>query len=160
MTVRLALTGLFACMAFVSYSIQAPMQQQADTTVKETGIDSVRIVFVAKVSTIFKKSCSTSSCHRGTYPKLGLNLEPEVMLEATVDVPSSQVDTLKLIDTEQPEKSYLLMKVRGDEGIAGDIMPKYLPPLTKEEIDTIEKWIDTLRQKDPDNKKSEQKKEE
>ncbi len=160
MTSRLALTGLFACMAFVSYSIQAPMQQKADTTTKETGIDSVRIVLEAKVSTIFKKSCSTSSCHRGTYPKLGLNLEPEVMLEATVDVPSSQADTLKLIDTEQPEKSYLLMKVRGDEGIAGDIMPKYLPPLTKEEIDTIEKWIDRLHKKGPDSKKSEQKKEE
>jgi hypothetical protein len=73
-----------------------------------------------------------------------LDLEAEKMYAATVDVPSLQIETLKLVDTNDPEKSYLLMKIRGDEGIVHNRMPLNAAPLGSDDIKTIRLWIHAL----------------
>jgi hypothetical protein len=92
-----------------------------------------------------KKSCSVSGCHSGKYPKIKLNLEEDEMLDALVDVPSRQAAGRKLVDTENPETSYLLVKLKGGEGLVGAVMPINLPPLGAPEIETMERWVWSLK---------------
>ena len=73
-------------------------------------------------------------------------------MEALIDVNSLQIDSLKLVDTKNPEKSYLLMKVRGDKGIVDQRMPVDAPPLKAEEIEVVEKWVASLKVPAPDVK--------
>jgi hypothetical protein len=94
-----------------------------------------------EVKNILKRSCSVSDCHRGTYPRMYLNLEEDKFLKALLNIPSQEVPSLKLVDMEKPEKSYLLMKIKGDKAIVGRRMPLDSPPLRKDEIKIIEDWI-------------------
>ena len=101
--------------------------------------------FQKEVTAVFKMHCAVSGCHKGTYPKKKLSLEPEKFLEATINVNSLQIDSLKLVDIKQPEKSYLLKKVKGSDGIVESRMPIDAPPLIDEQIEVIEKWIQSLK---------------
>jgi len=102
-----------------------------------------------RVTQIFQKSCATGGCHSGAYPKKKLNLEADKFVAAIVDQPSLQIDSLKLVDTKTPEKSYLLMKVKGSKGIVEAKMPVDAPPLKSEEIKAIEDWIVSLQKAAP-----------
>ncbi|MGD9347215.1 MAG: DUF5777 family beta-barrel protein, partial [Candidatus Aminicenantes bacterium] len=73
-----------------------------------------------------------------------LNLEKDRFQESILNMPSRQLPDLRLIDTRNPEESYLLMKVRGDETIAGKPMPYQKDALSDEEIEVIEEWIRSL----------------
>ena len=95
------------------------------------------------VGDIFEKNCATAGCHRGEYPKQKLNLEADKYEAALLNAFSRQIPTLKLVDRESPERSYLLMKMKGGPEIEGDIMPIDGPPLSQVEIVTIENWIRT-----------------
>jgi len=98
----------------------------------------------AQVVKIFERDCATSGCHRGRYPKAKLNLEADEMVAALMDIPSRQIDSLMLVDSKQPQESYLLMKINGDERIVKDPMPIDAPPLKTEEINLVENWINAL----------------
>jgi len=108
---------------------------------KEVPVDSVLIALQNDVVKIFEYDCATSGCHRGRRPKKRLNLEADQMVKAMVNVTSIGIDSLKLVDLENPEKSYLLMKIKGGEGIVDDRMPIEAPPLPDAQIQTIEDWI-------------------
>ena len=60
----------------------------------------------ALAAVIFKSSCGR--CHGSDRPAVGLSLRPENFADATIDVPSKEVQELKLVDTKNPEKSYLV----------------------------------------------------
>lgn len=104
-----------------------------------------------QVIEIFENDCSTPGCHSGSKPKKGLNLEMDEMMAELIDVPSIEIDKLKLIDTARPQQSYLLMKIRGDEGIADHRMPVEAPPLTADKIKIIEEWVLSLSAASLDN---------
>ncbi len=95
----------------------------------------------ADVLNILKKHCVR--CHTGPKPPKGLSFIPGKVASA-IDAPSAEIPDLKLIDTQAPETSYLLKKVRGDSGITGKSMPPG-KPLTAEEIQVLEKWIAGLK---------------
>ncbi|NIO49715.1 MAG: hypothetical protein GTN73_09825 [Candidatus Aminicenantes bacterium] len=97
-----------------------------------------------EVATIFKKHCSVSDCHKGTYPRMNLNLEEDKFLKALLNFPSQEIPSLKFVDKENPEQSYLLMKIKGDKAIVGRRMPLDSPPLRENEIKIIEDWISSL----------------
>jgi hypothetical protein len=97
-----------------------------------------------EVATIFKRNCSVSDCHGGTYPRMNLNLEEDKFLKAILNIPSQEIPSLRLVDEENPEQSYLLMKIKGDKAIVGQRMPLDSPPLRENEIKTIEDWISSL----------------
>jgi hypothetical protein len=89
------------------------------------------------VKGLLQKRCT--GCHFGKNPPRGLNLEPANVV-AILDAPSTEVPTLKIIDTKSPGSSYLLKKVRRGKDIAGSGMP---PPkaLTAAELQVIEAWL-------------------
>ena len=148
---RLIIPGILLVVVIMSFGFSYNLQQ--DKAIKQ---DKKMIAegkdYQKQVTTVFKQHCAVSGCHKGKYPKKRLSLEPEKFLEATVGVNSLQVDSLKLVDTKNPEKSYLLMKVKGSDGIVESIMPIDAPPLVDEEIEVIEKWINSLKVAGTDKK--------
>lgn len=98
----------------------------------------------AGAENVFSKNCSRSGCHTGSYPPQGLNLDKDHFQDSLIDVSSREVPHLKLVDTKNPEQSYLLMKIKGSEGIIGSQMPAYAPPLKAEEISAVESWVWSL----------------
>jgi len=93
---------------------------------------------------IFKKNCSTVGCHSGAYPPMNLNLEKDRFVKALLNIPSQEIPSLKLVDTDNPEKSYMLMKIKGETSIVGKRMPVGSPALKENDIQTIEDWISSL----------------
>jgi hypothetical protein len=126
----------------------------AQTTVTDSTADSVKVQMQLKVVSIFKTNCSTAGCHRGDHPKKNLNLEPDKFLLSIINVASQEINTQKRVDTTDPEKSYLLMKIRGDKGIKGSRMPDGGPSLKKEDIKTIQDWIFSMKESHPEKVKN------
>jgi hypothetical protein len=96
------------------------------------------------IKTIIKQNCSVSGCHKGKDPAAGLNLEPDKFLASVLNTPSQEVTTLKVVDPANPEKSYLLAKIKGAPEIVGKRMPYKRDPLTEDQIQQIERWLQGL----------------
>ncbi len=94
-----------------------------------------------EVARIFQQNCSTSGCHQGRFPAMNLKLENNKFKDSLADATSQELQHLKLVDTKNPEKSYLLMKIKGDKAISGKQMPLNAPPLQAQEIQAVETWI-------------------
>jgi len=97
-----------------------------------------------RIQTILQRNCAVSGCHRGHFPAKKLNLTPGVFPDNAIGVASREAPGMKLVDSADPDKSYLLMKVAGREGIAGKRMPLGRKPLEPEEIQALLDWIDGL----------------
>ncbi len=80
------------------------------------------------------------SHHGDRSPHAGLNLSEGVSHAALVNVPSTQT-ALDLVEPGDAENSYLVHKLEGRTGIAGDRMPPSGDALTAEEIAAIRDWI-------------------
>jgi mono/diheme cytochrome c family protein len=93
------------------------------------------------VRDVFKKHCVR--CHTGPKPPKGRSFIPAKIASA-IDAPSAEDPSLKIIDTEAPESSYLLKKVRREGGFTGKPMPPG-KALTAEEIQILETWISGLK---------------
>ena len=87
----------------------------------------------------FAVSCAFSGCHSGGDPAAGLSLEGDFAARI-VGVASEQRSDLKLVDPGNPNKSYLLIKVRGDDEIISQRMPPG-NPLSAEQVEIIRAWI-------------------
>ena len=94
---------------------------------------------LAEVSEVFAVSCAFSGCHSGGDPAAGLSLEGDFAARI-VGVASEQRSDLKLVDPGNPDKSYLLIKVRGDDEIVSQRMPPG-NPLSAEQVEIIRAWI-------------------
>jgi hypothetical protein len=97
------------------------------------------------VQKIFRTSCSVTGCHHGKYPAMNMSFEPDKIIESTINVPSKEKPDLKIINTAEAAKSYLLMKIRGDRDIAGKRMPLNATPLKDADILSIQNWINSLK---------------
>jgi len=93
------------------------------------------------VQKVFKNHCIR--CHTGTKPPKGLSLMAG-RSASVVGAPSAEVPELLLINPDDPGASYLLKKVRGDEGISGKRMP-IGGRLTPEELKVLEDWAAGLK---------------
>jgi len=96
------------------------------------------------VKKIFAAHCSVRGCHEGRGAASNLDLGPAALSKA-VNAPSLEKPQLKIIDAQAPEKSYLLMKIRGDKDLIGGRMPLGRTPLKDEDIKTIQNWIEGLK---------------
>lgn len=104
--------------------------------------DGGQAVTLARLSEeIFTPRCATSGCHAGNNPAANLSLQAGEIAAAIVDVPSAAKPDYKLVAPGDPVNSYLLMKMRGDEGIAGDRMPP-ARALEAEQIALVEAWVE------------------
>jgi len=91
--------------------------------------------------TILDTFCA--ACHAGDAGAAALDLRKTDMESRLIDVPSTQVDTLRLVDTIAPERSYLVMKMRGTKGIVGQRMPLG-GRISEEFIEDVEAWVAAL----------------
>src|SRR5690606_40747637 len=91
-----------------------------------------------RVADLFNRSCARVGCHAGSDPQMGMSLAPNDFVGHTVTQPSRERPDLQLIHPGQPDSSYLLMKVRGDDGIIGLQMPMTGNKLSEGEIAAIE----------------------
>ena len=89
---------------------------------------------------IFAVSCAYTGCHAGGSPLGNLSLKADFVAGELIGVASNQVPDLKRVDPGNPDGSYLLMKVRGTEGIANSQMPLG-GTLTDAQIEMIREWI-------------------
>lgn len=97
----------------------------------------------AKVKEIFDEWCT--SCHSG-----GGNpasdpgaLDLDVPLSSLVGIPSA-ANGKQLVVPGDPDASYLLVKMRGGEGMEGDVMPLGDDPLPPEQLKVVADWISSL----------------
>ena len=91
---------------------------------------------------IFTPKCATSGCHSGASPDAGLSLTTANIAEETIGVPASGNSNFQLFAPGDPVNSYVLMKVRGDEGIVGSQMPRGGGRLSEDEIAKIVAWVE------------------
>ena len=85
------------------------------------------VTWESGIKDIFEFNCG--GCHFGENPQGGLNLVGDGVYERLLG-PSEQVPELNLIEPEDPENSYLYLKLIGDDRMEGLRMP--FNPLTGE----------------------------
>jgi mono/diheme cytochrome c family protein len=98
----------------------------------------------AEVQAIFSTRCTP--CHTPNTSG-GLHLDPATGSYANlvgVHVSSSACNSRVRVIPGDSAESYIIAKLRGEAGICGLRMPRNLPPLPDEEIQTIADWIDDL----------------
>ena len=115
---------------------------EADSVKAATEEDTSAVKLDMKVREIFGRSCATSGCHGGEQPKMKLSLAADDVPINMIGVPSKQNGKLMLIDTEDPSRSYLLLKMTGGEGKKGKKMPIMKKPLTEDELSAVITWVE------------------
>lgn len=98
-----------------------------------------------QVLDIFYDNCATVGCHAGPNAQSGLDLTEDFAAAGLVNKPSSDYgDEFLRVDPQNPARSYLIMKIKGDAKIKGDRMPRGGQELSDSEIAAIESWINSL----------------
>ena len=87
---------------------------------------------------IFTPKCA--GCHGNAVKQAGLNLASGSSFSSLVNVKSTET-SLTLVSPSDPDRSYLLHKLEGRAGIAGERMPKGGPFLSSDEVKTVSQWI-------------------
>jgi len=95
----------------------------------------------AEVNEIMLHLCM--ECHGDFNPDAGFKLPTTREGQGIVGVPSTQRDDLLLIDLENPEASYFIMKLRNDPGILGRRMPM-ARSLSDEQLAMFDLWVEEL----------------
>lgn len=92
---------------------------------------------------IFTSSCALSGCHHGSSALLGLDLSSGQSYANLVNVRSREAPDFLLVQPGQPENSYLIHKLEGNEEMApGTLqMPVGREPLSEEKIAAVRDWI-------------------
>jgi hypothetical protein len=111
-------------------------------TVSVEGGGGVVATFTAVQTQIFDQSCAFSGCHAGSAPAMEMDLSAGQAYDNIVDVPSGEQPSLDRIEPNDPESSYLYLKVIGDPSISGGRMPLGNPPLDQNRIDLLRDWIE------------------
>ncbi|MFK7845819.1 MAG: DUF5777 family beta-barrel protein [Rhodothermales bacterium] len=115
-------------------------QEQESVAIEAHDLEAIE----EQVAALFERSCTTVGCHAGPVPQMGMDLTRDQFYNAVVDKQSATSPDHKIIDPGNPADSYLLKKIRGEEGIVGMQMPMIGDKLTEEEIGTIEQWVTNL----------------
>jgi hypothetical protein len=90
---------------------------------------------------IFTPRCAISGCHSGVTPQANLNLEAGLSYTNIVNIFSTQMPQLKLVNPNNHDTSYLYRKVIG-VGITGARMPLTGDTLSSDLTDSLRFWID------------------
>ena len=107
--------------------------------VKEEVKEPAKVDFEKPVVTLFAKRCA--GCHGAEGGSAGLALVEKPVLSGALVVASSQMTDMHIVKPGHPAKSYLMLKVKGAEGIKGKRMPPSGDALTADEIAALEAWI-------------------
>jgi hypothetical protein len=117
-----------------------PTPDQRTVTVEGGGGELA--TFTAVQTQIFDASCAFSGCHGGSSPAQGLDLSSGMAYGNIVNIASSQQPSIDRIEPNDPEGSYLYLKVIDDPSINGSRMPRGAPALAQELLDLLRDWIE------------------
>ncbi|MEZ4699596.1 MAG: hypothetical protein R2834_04645 [Rhodothermales bacterium] len=92
-------------------------------------------------NTIFTTSCALSGCHAGASPQQGMNLSAGQAYANIVNVPSNENPQMNRITPNDPDNSYLFLKISGTN-ISGSRMPLGGSPLSDDKIAMVREWIE------------------
>jgi hypothetical protein len=98
--------------------------------------------FAEVQSRVFSPTCALGGCHDAATASGGMVLEPGRAYGEIVDRRAVGRADLDRVEPGQPERSYLIKKLRGDPDIAGEPMPLGGPPLGAAELAGIAGWIE------------------
>ena len=90
-------------------------------------------------SQVFDASCT--GCHSGSSPSQGLNLSEGAAYGNTVNVPSTEIPSLNLVEPNDADNSYLMQKLEGTAQ-SGQQMPYGGPYLNSTLRQLVRDWID------------------
>jgi hypothetical protein len=91
---------------------------------------------------IFTPTCAKAGCHAASAASGGMVLEAGRAYAEIVNRRSTERSDLDRIEPGDPERSYLIKKLRGDADITGTQMPQDRPgSLSREQLDGIIAWV-------------------
>jgi len=91
---------------------------------------------------IFTPNCAKSGCHAANTASAGMVLDAGRAYAQIVNRPSTEQSTLHRIEPGDPDRSYMIKKLRGDPDITGSQMPLDRPgSLTREQMDGLIGWV-------------------
>ena len=91
---------------------------------------------------IFTPNCAKSGCHAANTASAGMVLDAGRAYAEIVNRPSTERSTLHRIEPGDPDRSYMIKKLRGDADITGGQMPLDKPgSLTREQMDGLIGWV-------------------
>ena len=129
---------VFACTAFIA--CVSPMLAACSRPAPEPTAAPAAAVTFAPVRDLLAQSCGVT-CHGSERKSAGLDLSADKSWASLVNVASTENPDQKRVVSGDPKASYLLAKIRGDQGIKGAQMPKGGAPLGAEQQKLIEDWI-------------------
>jgi hypothetical protein len=89
---------------------------------------------------VFTANCAIAGCHAALGAQQGMSLTPGAAYGYIVRVPSVERSDLNRVEPGDPDRSYLVKKLRGDADITGLRMPDG-GSLTPEEIQLVIDWV-------------------
>lgn len=98
--------------------------------------------FVSDIAPILKTRCAT--CHLTGQEAGAMALHPGAAYSNIVGVPAVSAPKMLRVAPEQPERSYLMLKLEGkhlDAGGSGSQMPLGGPPLDGPTLELVREWI-------------------
>jgi hypothetical protein len=105
------------------------------------GVEGTAFTFARIQAEIFTPTCAKAGCHAASAASAGLVLEAGRSHGELVNRSATEAG-LDRVEPGDPERSYLILKLRGDPAITGQRMPLDGPPyLTPEQIAGIAAWI-------------------
>jgi hypothetical protein len=111
-------------------------------TEPSAGPEGPAFTFAQVQTQIFTPTCAKAGCHAASAASGGLVLEAGRSYGEIVNRPAVGNASLDHIEPGNPERSYLIKKLRGDPDITGGRMPLDNPgSLTQEQIDGIVGWV-------------------
>lgn len=91
---------------------------------------------------IFTPTCAKAGCHAASAASGGMVLEAGRAYGEIVNQPATGNSSFDRIEPGDPERSYMIKKLRGDPDITGSQMPLDAPgSLTREQMDGLVGWI-------------------
>lgn len=84
--------------------------------------------------------CGAGACHDAEDPEANLDLVSPGVRSRLLDVPSDTCAQRILIDSTDPELSFLLEKLY-PQPECGSQMPHSSPPLSVEEVECVRRWV-------------------
>ena len=116
-------------------SVKSPTEPSGDA-------EGPAFTFAQVQAQVFTPTCAKAGCHAASAASGGLVLEAGRSYGEIVNRPAVGNASLDRIEPGNPERSYLIKKLRGDPDITGARMPLDNPgSLTQEQMDGIVGWI-------------------
>jgi len=127
---------------FIVVRAQDRALNEDQNTVEVQATTDGDIFFPQDVQPILTARCTNSICHDASLSAQSLRLTEGSAHESLVGADATQCTDARLrVDPENPDNSYLLDKLLGQNLCTGEAMPRIGPPLEADEIATIQQWI-------------------